>query len=73
MNHYTDAYYERDDSDYDYPDSIMSKEQEEELDDYVNSRGGIDKCMVCGRYKYGDELTGGYQHCIKPCRNPNEY
>lgn len=41
-------------------------------DDYTNKRGGIDKCLNCGRYMYGDMLTRD-QVCATPCRNPNEY
>jgi hypothetical protein len=41
-------------------------------DEYEEQRGGIDKCLNCGRYKWGDELNKD-QVCIKPCRNPNEY
>ena len=45
----------------------------DECDDEINARGGIDKCMCCGRYKYNDELTYPGQVCIKKCVNPNEY
>lgn len=48
-------------------------ENEKEIDEYINSRGGIDKCMCCGKYKYNDELTYPGQTCIKGCVNPNEY
>ena len=41
-------------------------------DDYEYSRGGLDKCLNCGKYKYGDQLSED-QTCIIPCRNPNEY
>jgi len=34
--------------------------------------GGLDKCLNCGQYKWGNQL-GENQCCIKPCRNPNEY
>lgn len=38
----------------------------------TEARGGLDKCLNCGGYKYGDQLNSD-QVCIKPCRNPNEY
>lgn len=38
----------------------------------IDAMGGIDKCLNCGSYKYGNELDKN-QCCIKPCRNPNEY
>lgn len=41
-------------------------------DDYEESRGGLDKCLNCGSYKFGDELNK-HQTCKKPCKNPNEY
>jgi hypothetical protein len=44
----------------------------EEVEAEIDSRGGIDKCMNCGRYKYGDQLNR-YQVCSKGCVNPNEY
>jgi hypothetical protein len=43
-----------------------------ECDAYINSRGDIDKCLNCGRYKFGDELNAD-QCCKKGCVNPNEY
>jgi len=42
------------------------------LDDEIESKGGIDKCLCCGKYKYGNSLNA-FQQCIKGCRNPNEY
>ena len=41
-------------------------------DEELESRGGIDKCLNCGAYKYGDELNAD-QVCKIPCRNPNEW
>lgn len=41
-------------------------------DAYEESRGGLDKCLNCGRYTWGDEL-GADQTCKKGCVNPNEY
>jgi hypothetical protein len=41
-------------------------------DDYEEKRGGIDKCMNCGGYKWGDQLNE-FQVCKRPCQNPNEY
>lgn len=53
--------------------SPISEEEREEAEAYVNSRGGINKCMCCGKYKYNDELTYPGQTCIKGCVNPNEF
>lgn len=44
----------------------------EKCDEETEARGGLDKCLNCGRYKYGDQLNED-QVCIKPCKNPNEY
>jgi hypothetical protein len=44
----------------------------EACDQEIEERGGIDKCMNCGRYMYGDQLSE-FQVCKRPCRNPNEY
>jgi hypothetical protein len=44
----------------------------DEDDAYVESCGGIDKCLTCGRYKYGDQLNS-MQSCANGCVNPNEY
>lgn len=41
--------------------------------DYIESRGGIDKCMNCGRYKFNDQLNYSPQVCKIPCKNPQEY
>lgn len=42
-------------------------------DDYEEySRGGIDKCLNCGKYKFNDQLNED-QCCKKGCINPNEY
>lgn len=41
-------------------------------DEEINSRGGIDKCLNCGRYMYGDQLDNN-QCCVRGCRNPNEF
>lgn len=38
---------------------------------YVESRGGSERCLCCGRYDYGDKLTKYGVHA-EPCRNPNE-
>lgn len=43
-----------------------------ETEDYIDSRGGIDKCMNCGKYMYNDKMTRD-QVCKIPCHNPNEY
>lgn len=43
-----------------------------QCDEETDARGGLDKCLNCGGYKYGDQLDKD-QVCIKPCRNPNEY
>lgn len=67
---------ELDDFDDDYtPYTCMHGMQGQcnDCDDYEYFRGGIDKCMCCGRYKYNDELTYPGQTCIKGCVNPNEY
>jgi hypothetical protein len=34
--------------------------------------GGIDKCLNCGRYKWGNQLNKN-QCCKTGCINPNEY
>ena len=41
-------------------------------DKYEQKRGGIDKCLNCGRYKWGDELNED-QVCKRQCHNQNEY
>ena len=41
-------------------------------DDEINERGGIDKCLNCGKYMYNDQLDRN-QVCLIRCRNPNEY
>lgn len=41
-------------------------------DELEEENGGMDKCMCCGRYKYGNQLNA-FQVCIKGCVNPNEY
>lgn len=73
---YQDDYFypdEPDDMNNDYDDvwdgPIVNQD---EVDEYIASRGDIDKCMNCGRYKYGDQLNA-FQVCIKGCVNPNEY
>ena len=38
----------------------------------MDARGGIEKCLNCGRIKYGDQLNQD-QVCIRPCKNPAEY
>lgn len=43
-----------------------------QCDAEIDARGGIDKCLNCGGYKYGDQLNED-QVCKKGCRNPNEY
>lgn len=43
-----------------------------DCDDEIESAGGIDKCLNCGRYKSGNSLTKD-QVCKIPCQNPNEY
>lgn len=45
---------------------------EEEIDQIIEDNGGLDKCMNCGKYKYGNQLNAN-QTCIRPCRNPMEY
>ena len=61
-------------------DDYIPPENEDEIDDFINSidkiinsRGGIDKCMCCGKYKYNDQLTYPGQVCKSGCVNPNEY
>lgn len=44
----------------------------DECDAKIEENGGIDKCLNCGRYKYGKQLNA-FQVCIKACQNPNEY
>ena len=56
-----------------YDDYAELVDNEDELDDYINSRGGIDKCMNCGKYRYNDELNYSPQVCMRGCKNPNEY
>lgn len=43
-----------------------------DCEDEIDAHGGIEKCLICGRIKYGDQLNED-QVCIKPCVNPNEY
>jgi len=45
---------------------------EAEFDELADTMGGIEKCLNCGRIKWGNQLNKD-QVCIKPCRNPNEY
>jgi hypothetical protein len=59
-----------DDGDY---EDYRTEQQREDEDVYIESRGGIDKCMNCGRYKFNDELNYDPQVCKIPCRNPREY
>lgn len=68
---YDDSF--NDDPRDDYFQNYKSQEEQDEEDDYINSRGGIDKCMNCGKYMYNDSLTYPGQVCIKGCVNPNEY
>jgi hypothetical protein len=68
----TQTYYESDDF-WDSLDDFRSQEEIDAEDEYIESRGGIDKCMNCGKYKYNDELSYPDQTCIKGCVNPNEY
>lgn len=44
----------------------------DECDAILEADGGIDKCLNCGRYKSGNQLTQ-YQVCKIACQNPNEY
>jgi len=44
----------------------------DECDAEIEEQGGIDKCMNCGRYRYGNQLSA-FQVCIRACSNPNEY
>lgn len=44
----------------------------EDCDAEIDANGGIDKCLNCGKYKYGNELNE-FQCCIRQCVNPNEY
>lgn len=44
----------------------------DQCDAAIEARGGIDKCLNCGRYKYGDQLSQ-HQVCASGCVNPNEY
>lgn len=43
-----------------------------ECDKEMDAMGGIEKCLNCGRIKYGNQLDKD-QVCIRPCTNPNEY
>lgn len=43
-----------------------------ECDEYEEKRGGLDQCLRCGRYAWGDQLDKDQCH-IKPCKNPAEY
>lgn len=43
-----------------------------ECDKEMDEQGGIEKCLNCGRIKYGNQLDKD-QVCITSCRNPNEY
>lgn len=45
----------------------------EQCDAAIEARGGIDKCMNCGKYKYNDQLSYPGQTCLSGCVNPNEY
>lgn len=63
-----------DEDDYDYAgDTYKSPAEQEAEDDYIESRGGIDKCMNCGKYMYNDQLNYSPQVCKIPCKNPREY
>lgn len=44
----------------------------ERCDEEIEAQGGIDKCLNCGRYKYGNQLDKD-QVCKIGCVNPNEY
>ena len=68
----TQIYYESDEF-WDSLDDFRSQVDIDAEDEYIESRGGIDKCMNCGKYKYNDELSYPGQTCIKGCVNPNEY
>jgi hypothetical protein len=50
-------------------DCEQCQKQEDEL---IEANGGIDKCMNCGKYKYGNQLNKD-QVCKIGCRNPMEY
>lgn len=43
-----------------------------ECDAIEQENGGIDKCLNCGKYKWGKDLNSS-QCCSKGCVNPNEY
>lgn len=78
MPAYPSQYYSHDEDDFDdYLESRChhgnSYSDCDECDEEINARGGIDKCMNCGKYMYNDSLTYPGQTCIKGCRNPNEY
>lgn len=65
-------------NDFDYDDSLdyckhgYLHYECDECDAILEASGGIDKCLNCGRYKSGNQLTQ-YQVCKIACRNPNEY
>lgn len=44
----------------------------DDCDDILDSDGGIDKCLNCGKYKSGNQLDQD-QVCRIECKNPNEY
>lgn len=44
----------------------------EAQDDWIESEGGLDQCLNCGKYKTGNQLNRD-QVCSKGCVNPNEY
>ena len=50
----------------------MCEECAELCDAQAEENGGIDKCMNCGKYKYGNQLNA-FQVCIRACRNSAEY
>lgn len=51
-------------------DETRARQERDEM--YAESRGGVERCLNCGRYKYGDQLDK-YSVCLAPCRNPREF
>jgi len=52
--------------------SHLCKQCEAEFQELADVNGGIEKCLNCGKIKWGDQLNE-HQVCSKGCVNPNEY
>lgn len=50
----------------------MCENCSDETDNEIEANGGLDKCLNCGKYKYGNQLNKD-QVCKIGCRNPQEY